>query len=142
MRRIILAVLLVFTIVGGRATAAEFVDYGTQHQLYVEDLEVRNPLSLHICANNAFMIGAHVKANQFVCEDTFPIVGFWGQSASREPQILFRHSGPAAIFSNVKKMVRYQSHGMAACPPGQQWLVCTMPRMCWLVRLWPMPISR
>ena len=40
MSRIILALFLVVAIMGGRATAAEFVDYGTQHQLYVEDLEI------------------------------------------------------------------------------------------------------
>ena len=115
MRRIILTLFLVVASMGGRATAAEFVDYSTAHQMAVPFSDVsQNPLSLHICANYSFMIGVHVQANQFACEDVFTTE----PPDSRES---IRHGGPAQIKPNANPNalnMRYESYGMAACPPG------------------------
>jgi hypothetical protein len=109
-----LAIFLIAGAFGGQAGAGEFVDYGTQHQIMPPFADFMGDkgtevLALHICASGSFMTGVHVKYNRFLCEDG--LSSFRGGAYS--PSDIRTNLNP-----NKQPPVRYQSHGMAACPPG------------------------
>ena len=118
MLRIFLAISLIAGAFGGQAVAAEFIDYGTSHQFMVPFADSsKGPLALHICGGNTFMIGVHVKDNKFACEDSFP---FLYADGGDKFFYSIRYQSPAEIIPNAQRgsVQRYESHGMAACPPG------------------------
>ncbi len=110
--QIFMASFLIAGALEGQAVAAEFIDpdNGTQYEIMVPftDFQGKGPLTLHKCAGSSFMVGAHVKNNQFLCEDG---VGWFG--TAYQPSDLTTNAMPPKVFE------RYQSHGMAACPPGK-----------------------
>lgn len=96
----------------GLAIATEFIDPepGTQYEVTVTftDFQKAPALMLHKCGGSSFMVGVHVKMNQFLCEDG---IGWFG--TAYQPSDLTVNAMPPKLFE------RYQSHGMAACPPGK-----------------------
>ena len=108
-----LAFFLIIGAFGGQAFAGEFIDYGTAYKIMVPFSDFMGDkgsevVGIHICAGGSFMTGVHVQENRFLCDD--------GRSWPRSGY------SPADIKTNVdpgrKGFHRYQSHGMAACPPG------------------------
>ena len=97
---------------GGQVIGGEFIDpdNGTQYEIMVPftDLQNKGPLKLHKCGGSSFMVGVHVKNNRFLCEDG---VGWF--KAAYQPSDITTNSMPP------KEFERYESHGMAACPPGK-----------------------
>jgi len=96
----------------GLAIATEFIDPepGTQYEVTVpfSDFQKAPALVLHKCGGSSFMVGVHVKKNQFLCEDG---VGWFGT--------VYQPSDLTVNAMQPKLFERYQSHGMAACPPGK-----------------------
>jgi hypothetical protein len=105
-----LAIFLIIGAFGGQAVAGEFLDGSTQHEILIPFPPFGNKIiQIHICRGGSFMTGVHVKDNRFLCEDgiKYPRGRRYSPSdikVNRTPD-----HGPAR---------HYQSHGMAACPPG------------------------
>ncbi|MDU8927256.1 hypothetical protein RXV86_07660 [Alisedimentitalea sp. MJ-SS2] len=98
----ILAALLFSVAFVQPAPAETFVDGGTQMS------------STHVCGrSNAVMKGAHVGKNLFLCTDQL----IW-TSASGIATAWFPVYIQSDVKSNYYNGSKYQSHGMAACPPG------------------------
>jgi hypothetical protein len=104
----ILGVLLInYLIAGafaGQALAGEFLDPGTQYQIYVPFSDSKGTYNIHICGGNAFMVGVHIGRNQFLCEDNHRYKSISGIQTNN-------------IFSGTH-IVRYSRQGMASCEPG------------------------
>lgn len=102
---IFMAFFLIAGAFGGQAIGGEFVDYGTQYLIKVRfaDFLGEGPLSIHICTGYSYMTGVHVKDNRFLCDDYVAVY---------PPSALTTNEAPG-------QLQRYQSHGMAACPPGK-----------------------
>jgi len=110
MGRIFLALCLFAGTFGGQAVAGEFLDQATQHAIAIPFGAVLSQgiQSVHVCPCGSFMTGVHIRDNRFLCED--------GITDSRGGRYT-----PSQIRVNVSpgtSRQRYQSHGMAACPPG------------------------
>jgi hypothetical protein len=94
---------------GGQAIAGEFLDSGTDTR--------SKPLGthdIHTCRGGSFMVGVHVGKNIFLCDDSF---GYLGKTYS--PSDLTDQRTPTPAAPNISPFRPYESHGMAACPPGK-----------------------
>jgi hypothetical protein len=106
---IILAIFLIAGSFGGQAVAGEFLDSGTDTR--------SKPLGtqdIHTCRGGSFMVGVHVGKNIFLCDDSF---GYLGKTYS--PSDLTDQRTPTPAAPNISPFRPYESHGMAACPPGK-----------------------
>jgi len=110
-------VLILLALSFAQAAVAEtFVDGGSQHNMAKPGLGVGGKLiSVHVCGRgNAVMTGAHVGQNLFLCSDQLSMTSANGSTITWSPVY-----NPWDIRSNlVNGLSSYQSHGMAACPPG------------------------
>jgi len=89
-------------VLSSTAAAFEFVDFNTQHWM---------GFNVHICGQKSFMRGAHVQANRFLCTNKMTVYQHGGRKVIGEQMIV----ASRRLVSNQG----YQSHGMAACPPGK-----------------------
>jgi hypothetical protein len=103
MFRIFLTICLVAGVFGGQAVAREFIDTDTHINWFVPLKDINDVLDIHYCRDAAFMVGVHVGKNEFLCDDSFGIALSDATVNFISPQLLYR----------------YESQGMAACPPGK-----------------------
>lgn len=106
---IFLAICLLAGTFGGQAVAGEFLDQTTQHAISIPfGVLPQGVESVHVCPCGCFMTGVHIQDNRFLCED-----GITDARGGRyTPSEIRVNASPGA------PRQRYQSHGMAACPPG------------------------
>jgi len=105
MIRIFLAICMIAGAFGGQALACEFQDTGTKIRMFVDFSDIERDLDIHMCKGGTFMTGIQVKENRFLCDDSIGLMGSAYEPSDLEPNYALNHH------------VRYESHGMAACPP-------------------------
>jgi hypothetical protein len=102
-----LAIFLIAGSFGGQAVAGEFLDNGA-------DPKPLGTHDIHTCRGGSFMVGVHVGKNIFLCDDSF---GYLGKTYL--PSDLTDQRTPTPAAPNISPFRSYESHGMAACPPGK-----------------------
>lgn len=120
--RVLVLILLVLSFAQA-AVAETFVDGGSQHNMAKPGLGslVKPGLvggklhAVHVCGRgNAVMTGAHVGQNLFLCTDQLSMMSANGNTVTWSPV----YSSSDITSNYVNGLSSYQSHGMAACPPG------------------------
>ena len=104
MLRIFLSIYMIASAFGGQAIACEFMDTGTEKRIFVNFIDVESDLDIHMCKGGTFMVGVDVGENRFLCEDSIGFMGSTYAPSDLEPNYA------------LGRQVRYESHGMAACP--------------------------
>ena len=105
MLRIFLAICMIVGAFGGQAIASEFQDTGTKTSMFVNFSDIEMDLDIPMCKGGTFMVGVRVEENRFLCEDSIGLMGAAYAPSDLEPNYA------------LNRYVRYESHGMAACPP-------------------------